>query len=146
MAKFYGKNQEIYAVRMDEQEELDYPVIGHDDETTDIDPEVNISVFEQYAQDHNNHEIIAGVLYYQGSPVTINPFGAAWLARLNKKEAKARFLLSQLVNKTPEEIYTLMQGRIDSWPSLAGARADLREWLPLMVAILAWSIQGLQDD
>ena len=59
---------------------------------------------------------------------------------VNTADAQARFLLSQLANKTPEEIYTMMQGRMDSWGSLANAKADLREWLPLMAAILAWKV------
>jgi len=66
-------------------------------------------------------------------------------ARIEAQNAKAdidaRFLLSQLANKTPQEIYTLMQNRMDSWTSLADARADLREWLPLMAAIIAWKVQ-----
>jgi len=67
-------------------------------------------------------------------------------AQLEAKESAradidARFLLSQLANKTPQEIYTLMQNRMDSWASLADARADLREWLPLMAAIIAWKVQ-----
>ena len=59
---------------------------------------------------------------------------------LNKKEAEARFLLSQLADKTPEEIYTLMQDRMDSWTMLADARGDLREWLPLLAAVIAWKV------
>lgn len=58
----------------------------------------------------------------------------------NKKEAKARFLISQLADKTPQEIYTLMQNRMDNWTTLADARSDLREWLPLMAALMAWTI------
>ena len=57
---------------------------------------------------------------------------------INREDAKARFLLSQLANKTPEEIYTLMQGRMDSWTTLGDARDDLREWLPLIAAVMAW--------
>ena len=58
----------------------------------------------------------------------------------NKDDARARFLLSQLADKTPEEIYTLMQDRMDSWTTLADARGDLREWLPLMAAVIAWKV------
>jgi len=56
-------------------------------------------------------------------------------------DVNARFLLSQLSNKTPQEIYILMQGRMDNWTTLANAKADLREWLPLMAAIIAWKVQ-----
>ena len=61
-----------------------------------------------------------------------------WL--LNKKDAEARFLLSQLANKTPEEIYTLMQDRMDGWQNLGQAKSDLREWLPLIAAVIAWKV------
>ena len=58
----------------------------------------------------------------------------------HREDARARFLLSQLANKTPQEIYTQMQGRMDNWSSLADARDDLREWLPLIAAIIAWKV------
>ena len=57
-----------------------------------------------------------------------------------RDDARARFLLSQLADKTPEEIYTLMQNRMDSWTTLADARGDLREWLPLLAAVIAWKV------
>lgn len=56
----------------------------------------------------------------------------------NREDARARFLLSQLADKTPEQIFTQMQGRMDSWTSLTDAKSDLREWLPLFGALLAW--------
>ena len=58
----------------------------------------------------------------------------------HREDARARFLLSQLANKTPEQIYAQMQERMDGWTSLADARADLREWLPLIAAVLAWKV------
>jgi len=58
-----------------------------------------------------------------------------------QNDVNIRFLASQLAGKTPQEIYTLMQNRMDSWTSLADARSDLREWLPLMAAIIAWKVQ-----
>ena len=58
----------------------------------------------------------------------------------HREDARVRFLLSQLANKTPQQIYTQMQGRMDSWTSLADARADLREWLPLIAAVVAWKV------
>ena len=61
-----------------------------------------------------------------------------WL--LNKKDAEARFLLSQLADKTPEEIYVLMQNVIDGWGNLGQAKEDLKEWLPLMAAVIAWKV------
>jgi hypothetical protein len=66
-----------------------------------------------------------------------NPAGKfPWVA--NADNVRARFLASALAKKTPAEIYTLMQGRIDGWSSLAAAKADLREWIPLLAAALAW--------
>jgi len=58
----------------------------------------------------------------------------------NRDSAISRFNLSQIANKTPSEIYTIMQTAMDNWTSLADARADLREWLPLMAAIIAWKV------
>ena len=55
----------------------------------------------------------------------------------NRNDAKARFLLSQLNDKTPQQISTQMQNKMDNWSSLADAKADLREWLPLFGALLA---------
>lgn len=57
-----------------------------------------------------------------------------------RDNTKARFLLSQLANKTPEEIYTQMQNKIDSWSNLSQAKTDLREWLPLLAAVIAWKV------
>ena len=59
---------------------------------------------------------------------------------VNTADVHARFLLSQLANKTPQEIHTLMQARMDAWTSLGDARDDLREWLPLLAAIIAWKV------
>ena len=59
---------------------------------------------------------------------------------LNAKAVKQAFLDSALANKTPVEIYTLMQGAIDGWTSLADARSDLRKWLPLIAAVIAWKV------
>jgi hypothetical protein len=33
-----------------------------------------------------------------------------------------------------------MQNKMDGWTSLADAKADLREWLPLFGAIIAWKV------
>jgi len=57
-----------------------------------------------------------------------------------REDARARFLLSQLADKTPEEIYTLMQNRMDGWSNLGQAKSDLREWLPIIAAVIAWKV------
>jgi len=46
-----------------------------------------------------------------------------------------------LKDKTPTEIVTIMQKRMDAWVTLADARKDLREWLPRMAALLAWGVR-----
>lgn len=58
--------------------------------------------------------------------------------RANTSDVRARFLNSPLANRTPQEIYTLMQGQIDGWATLADAKTDLRDWLPLMAAAIAF--------
>jgi hypothetical protein len=50
------------------------------------------------------------------------------------------FNLHSLKGKTPAQIYTMMQNAMDSWTSLADARSDLREWLPLMAAAISWIV------
>jgi hypothetical protein len=50
------------------------------------------------------------------------------------------FNLHSLKGKTPAEIFTMMQNAMDSWTSLADARSDLREWLPLMAAAISWIV------
>ena len=65
---------------------------------------------------------------------------AGEIKQAHREDARARFLLSQLANKTPEQIYTQMQGRMDNWSSLANAKSDLREWIPLIAAVIAWKV------
>lgn len=57
---------------------------------------------------------------------------------INAKQARQAFLDSALANKSPQQIFTHMQGRMDNWSSLADARGDLRKWLPLMAAVIVW--------
>jgi hypothetical protein len=61
-------------------------------------------------------------------------------ATTHKGDVKTRLLNSALASKSPDEIYTLMQGQIDGWASLAEAKADLRVWLPLMAAAIVWLV------
>ena len=65
--------------------------------------------------------------------------------RADEADVNARFLASQLARRTPAQIYTLMQNRIDSWTSLAQAKADLREWLPLLAAEIAVKLQEREE-
>ena len=66
--------------------------------------------------------------------------GRGEVKQANRDLVRAQFLLSQLADKTPQEIYTQMQGRMDNWSSLADARDDLREWLPLIAAVIACKV------
>lgn len=52
------------------------------------------------------------------------------------QDALQRLAGSPLADKSPAEIYDLMQTRIDGWGSLAAAKADMREWFPLMTAAI----------
>jgi nicotinamidase-related amidase len=58
----------------------------------------------------------------------------------NVADVLARWKASPMANKTPTQLYTLVQGRIDGWTSLAQAKTDLRDWLPLILAGLAWTV------
>jgi hypothetical protein len=59
---------------------------------------------------------------------------------LNTADVASRWKTSAFHDKTPAQIYSLMQGRIDGWTSLAQAKTDLRDWLPLILAELAWTV------
>lgn len=52
-------------------------------------------------------------------------------------DVNTRFLTSNLANKTPAEIYTTVQGMVDSWGTVAQMRAGLRTILPLLAAMAA---------
>jgi hypothetical protein len=66
--------------------------------------------------------------------------------RVKREQAENRSrwaALTALRGKSVAEIYDIVQNRIDSWTSLAEAKADFREWMPLLVAAVAWDI--MQD-
>ena len=69
-----------------------------------------------------------------------NALSVGEIKQAHREDARARFLLSQLGDKTPEEIYVLMQDKIDNWSNLPQAKSDLREWLPLIAAVIAWKV------
>lgn len=64
--------------------------------------------------------------------------------RVSQADIRTRWGTSSVHGKTPAQIYTLMQGQIDGWTSLAQAKADLRVWLPLLAAAVGWLV--LPDD
>jgi hypothetical protein len=62
-------------------------------------------------------------------------------ARQEQAEGRSRWAaLTALRGKSVAEIYDIVQNRIDGWSSLAEAKADFREWMPLLVAVVAWDI------
>lgn len=60
---------------------------------------------------------------------------------INSNDVDTRFDASVIKNKTPAQIYTALENQIDAWTTLADAQADLRDWLPLLGAIVAWKVQ-----
>lgn len=50
-------------------------------------------------------------------------------------DVMARYSAGNLHSKTPAEIYTLIQGQVDGWASLADAKAGLRTILPFLAAV-----------
>lgn len=60
--------------------------------------------------------------------------------RAAREDARARFVASAIAGRTPEQIYTAMQTQMDTWGSLADAKRDLKAWLPLLAAVLAWEV------
>ncbi len=84
---------------------------------------------------------------YRASYNVRRPSAAQELAdAANLADVRARWVsFAALHNKTPAQIYTLMQGAIDGWTSLAQAKADLRIWLPALVAALGWTVMREQQ-
>lgn len=61
--------------------------------------------------------------------------------RQEQAESRSRWAaLTALRGKSVAEIYDVVQNRIDGWESLAEAKEDFREWMPLLVAAVAWDI------
>ena len=60
---------------------------------------------------------------------------------VNRSNIDTRFDASVIKNKTPAQIYTFIENQIDGWSTLADEKSDLRKWLPLMAAAIAWKVQ-----
>lgn len=65
---------------------------------------------------------------------------AALDAEGHRAEVRARFATSVLKDKDPAAIYTALDNQIESWSTLADAKADLKSWLPLLAAAVAWLV------
>ena len=63
------------------------------------------------------------------------------LVRQNKQDVIARLNLTNLAGMTPAEIYTIVESRIDGWTSLADAKTDFHEWMPLLFAAIYWLVK-----
>jgi hypothetical protein len=63
------------------------------------------------------------------------------IKQVNIDDANLRLKTSALSDKTPQEIYDIVQARIDSWTSLADAKTDFREWMPLLFAGMMWMVK-----
>lgn len=75
------------------------------------------------------------------NPAVLTPDQQAAAARrINAAESRARFKVSALANRTPEQIQTALAAQINGWASLADAKRDLGVWLPLLASALAWLV------
>ena len=64
----------------------------------------------------------------------------------HKADVIQRYLESELANKTPTEIYTLMQTAAGNLASLAEAKTFLAKWLPLMAAICQTQVREMKQE
>lgn len=65
-----------------------------------------------------------------------NQLSARQQREANLAEAIQRIKNSNFADMSPAQIYTAMQNQIDGWATLADAKANLREWIPLMAAAI----------
>ena len=61
-------------------------------ETLEIDADTNPQLVQRIDTAWNDVRLVSGVLTYKGTPVTVNPPGPAWLARVDAEDAKTRIL------------------------------------------------------
>jgi hypothetical protein len=60
----------------------------------------------------------------------------------NIKDVLQRLTINALNGLSPTEQYNLIQNRIDNWSSLADAKEDLREWIPLVISAIYWLVKN----
>lgn len=99
---------------------------------------VNLVVQFQQSATQQQRDAAAAIIaaYNQAAEDTKAANETGYIADIHTRWAN-----SPLKGKTPVEIYTAVQGAIDGWGSLAAAKADLRVWLPLLFATLAWEVE-----
>ena len=61
---------------------------------------------------------------------------------INRDTVRQALLNSPLAHMTPEEIFITVRNRIQSWSSLADAKADFLEWEPLLWAVVMWLVRN----
>ena len=61
-------------------------------------------------------------------------------AEANRVAMRLRFAAHVLAGKTPAQIYTFLQDRINGWTKLSDAKSDLADLLPLLATSLAWMV------
>lgn len=88
-----------------------------------------------------SEEAIEGALLNTVLPALANDAQQEQAQKNGIDDVLARLSNSPLADKTPAEIYSIMQGQIDGWGSLAAAKADLRVWLPLIIAVIFWLVR-----
>ncbi len=72
-------------------------------------------------------------------PAALTPAQQRAQARLtNISDVQGRFAASLLHDKTPAQIFSALETQIDGWVSLADAKRDLKQWLPLLAAAVVW--------
>ena len=71
-------------------EETQYGVPDDYTSMIEVDAETNQHIVNHIGTDWNNTKLLDGVLYYKGSPVMVNPPGAAWLAAIKMQESEGK--------------------------------------------------------
>jgi hypothetical protein len=140
MAKLWHQDGEIVRLLLNELEEAQFGPPNEFDGVFEFDPDTNQDVLQGINQDWNAHKVVGGMLTKNGNPILFNSPGEKWIAREYDIDVRARFLASQLAEKSPQEIYDILQNKINGWSSLAEAKGDLAEILPLLAAIIAWKV------
>ena len=95
----------ILRVLKTKAQELQYGAPSSYDYMLELDPETNQQIVQYIDTDFNNTTMIDGVVYYLGSPVTVNPPGDTWNQALRQNNAE------------------IQAGNIPNWASWTEAQA-----------------------
>lgn len=99
-------------------------------DTIDVQAYLNAHVNElwQLAQTRGTPITAQQVLDYRLDAEALTALNTQW-----------RTVLAPLKNLSPDQIATLVQNRINGWTTLAQAKADLVTWMPVLIAVVAWT-------